>query len=100
MTGTGFSTVFACFRKPLIHPENQKAWRGNMQAMMIAGPNDPLVTSCRWMARDAKRMMWKVIRVVKKQRAKKTSERRRGMMLPRARMNVGIWVCRLSENRS
>jgi len=88
--GTDFSTVFACLRKPLTHPENQKTWRGNMEAMTIAGPYDPSVTSCRWIAREAERVTWRAMRVAKKQRAKKTSERRRGRTLPRARTNVGI----------
>lgn len=47
------------------------------------------------------RMMWKRIRVVKKEAAKSLSERYSGFMLPSARMNVGssiaaqrqkIWV--------
>lgn len=97
-TGTGFSGVFARLSMPLTHPVNQCAWRGKMHAIMIAGPSEPSVTSCRWITRVAQRAMWKAMRVVKKENAKTASERRRGVMLPRARTNVGIWVEQPSEN--
>jgi len=63
-----------------------------MQAIMIAGPNEPSVTLCRWITRAAQRAMWKAMRVVKKESAKTASERRRGVKLPRARTSVGISI--------
>jgi hypothetical protein len=89
--GSSLLSSLLRFMKPLTHPENQKAWRGNMQASRPAGKKDPPVAYARLSGKryDTQRRMWKTMRVVKKANANKVLERKLGYIDPSAKMKVG-----------
>lgn len=98
---TTFFFFFPCWlrlTKPLTHPENQKACNGNIHAMIIPGPIDPSETRARCRKKERPSLMCSAIRVRKKVVAKRTSERRLGLMVATARTKVGISMIAHKQN--